>query len=357
MRAPGMTMHKLPLFVWAVFLTAILLILSLPVFAGSVIVPAKNSAICWKLLFLRQSAGNFISFNFWRIPRDFMPKIFTFSTFINNNQLGPYLTGLIEGDGYFFVPDYPNKRDNKNRLIYPSLQISCHSKDLPLFIMLQKIIGHGSICKKPGKAYVYTINNKEGLLYLISIINGYFRTPKINSLHKLINYYNKLDYNITLLPLDNSPISSNSWLSGFIDADGCFTVRYTPGNYTRIGCQFEISQRQFDISGESLYNIMENIAIFLKSFVKETKKNTSNPQFRVRSSSLSSNKLLIAYLTKYPLFSSKYLDYIDWYNIVQMMEKGEHLTKNGKLTIKLLKSKMNNNRIDFNWDHLNKRLR
>lgn len=36
MRAPGMTMHKLPLFVWAVFITAFLLILSLPVFAGAI---------------------------------------------------------------------------------------------------------------------------------------------------------------------------------------------------------------------------------------------------------------------------------------------------------------------------------
>lgn len=36
MRAPGMTMHKIPLFVWAVFVTAILLILSLPVFAGAI---------------------------------------------------------------------------------------------------------------------------------------------------------------------------------------------------------------------------------------------------------------------------------------------------------------------------------
>jgi cytochrome c oxidase subunit 1 len=36
MRARGMYMHRLPLFVWAVFLTAILLVLSLPVLAGAI---------------------------------------------------------------------------------------------------------------------------------------------------------------------------------------------------------------------------------------------------------------------------------------------------------------------------------
>lgn len=36
MRAPGMTLHKMPLFVWAVFITAFLLIFSLPVFAGAI---------------------------------------------------------------------------------------------------------------------------------------------------------------------------------------------------------------------------------------------------------------------------------------------------------------------------------
>ena len=36
MRAPGMTLHKMPLFVWAIFITAILLVLALPVLAGAI---------------------------------------------------------------------------------------------------------------------------------------------------------------------------------------------------------------------------------------------------------------------------------------------------------------------------------
>ena len=54
------------------------------------------------------------------------------------------------------------------------------------------------------------------------------RTPKIYSLYKLIDWLNnKLNLDMKKRYLDSSSLDSNSWLAGFIDADGHFIVRTT----------------------------------------------------------------------------------------------------------------------------------
>jgi len=56
---------------------------------------------------------------------------------------------------------------------------------------------------------------------------------------------------------------------------------------------------------------MENIAIELESLVKSTKTNTNYPQYRIRTTNLKSNQILIEYLGRYPLFGTKALDFND----------------------------------------------
>jgi hypothetical protein len=103
-----------------------------------------------------------------------------------NPKFASYLAGLIEGDGSIIVPK--TERSLKGKLNYPSIQITFDLRDLPLAIIIQQKLRHGSLQRKKGvNAYVLTINNFEGIILIVNIINGYMRTPKIISFYRLID--------------------------------------------------------------------------------------------------------------------------------------------------------------------------
>jgi hypothetical protein len=75
--------------------------------------------------------------------------------------------------------------------------------------------------------------------------------------------------------------------------------------------------------------------------------------YEIRTLKKESNQILINYLTKYPIFSSKYLEYINWKEIYNIKVNKENNTIEGTNRLVLLKSSKNNKRTYFNWDHLN----
>ena len=378
MRSPGIRLHKLILFAWAVVITAILLLLSLPVLAGKLNLPALNLAVFWEPLYqnISQSAGNLLSLNFLENLRDYTPKYFGCSFYVltfplcitlrsihsdnNSNKLNKclfsyYLTGLIEGDGTIITPK--SLRSTKGKLNYPSIQIVFHLKDLPLALLIQKELGVGSLSRKKGvNAYILTINSYEGILLIISLINGNMRTPKIHSLNALIDFLNKTKGTcIEKYSISIEPLYSNPWLSGFIEADASFQVRTTlSGKYPKLECKLEISQRREDHKGYDNLEFLSYIAEFLKTEVKKIRSGKPKPEYRVRTTNLKGNINAKNYLLQFPLFGTKYLDSLDWMEVVDMFDRKEHNTEEGKEKIVKIKSGMNNFRTDFNWDHLQK---
>jgi hypothetical protein len=121
-------------------------------------------------------------------------------------DLGSYIAGLIEGNGHIAV------HSNKGKAYTPKIIILFHKDDKPLAEKISSSLKVGRIIDRSKAGhYLLQILAKEEVLNVINLINGKMRTPKIEALHRAINYINQVDnLSIPLLDIDNSPIDSNN---------------------------------------------------------------------------------------------------------------------------------------------------
>lgn len=262
-----------------------------------------------------------------------------------------YLAGLIEGDGHLSVPKTLKSSSGINT--WAKIEIIFALKDRPSAEFLQKTFG-GYIFRIPEKNCVkWSIQDKKSVTFIVNCINGKFRTPKYDTLCKLIDFLNVKGDNIQILPLDTSPLDSNAWLAGFIDANGCFSIKGFSSNNLRtyLGFQLYLAQRSIYLNGQSLEGLMQIISNFFKS--KLMNRNIRGfKQFVVNTSSKESNLILVDYLTTYPLINSKYLDFKCWEKCLKMYIDKLHKDPEHLEQMKLLKKSMNTGRTEFNWSHL-----
>jgi len=266
-----------------------------------------------------------------------------------------YLAGLFEGDGHIWFP-----KDNLKKKHNPRFCITFNLKNEPLAKKLLEIIGYGFIRYKPkDNACVLVVSPVKGLKNIIEYINGELRTPKIIQLHTLIDWINKNhSSNIVKLCSKKGKLGEDSWLAGFVDADGSFSIQHTKlenkAKKRKITCRMRIEQRMFDpISKISYFDVLTELAEFLNCNLKTRKQtSTGNEYFNITASSRISLSTIITYFTSFSLYSSKYLDYKDWEKAANLILSHDHYSEEGINKIDLLKNNMNLKRTYFNWDQL-----
>jgi hypothetical protein len=272
------------------------------------------------------------------------------------SKFGPYLAGLWEGDGHIWIPNSIQAPSGKKYT--PHFVITFSEEEYPLVLILKYLIGGSINHKVENHAYVLTITSKSGLIKVIDLINGHLRTPKIEKFNAMINWINKsTGESISTHGVDHSDILGNSWLAGFIEADGSFDIRVSQTNTgsikNRVSARLRLEQRKLDpITKASYSDIMSDIATALGITLSFSKHNDCVEYYLISATSAKARATIVNYFTMFPLFSSKRLNYMDWLICHNMILNKTHTTPEGRELALKLKSGMNSKRTYFNWDHL-----
>ena len=240
---------------------------------------------------------------------------------LNNEQLGYYLAGLIDGDGHFSKAQ--------------QLVIVFSSSDAFLAYYLKAKLGYGNVRKvKDRNAYLLIVSNKEGMLNVINLINGKLRTEhRFNQVvNNVLSHTRYADQSMNFT-MDYSNNFDNHWLAGFSDADASFQIKIIKRitrNKPEIRLNFQIDQKR-----ELLLNMIKE---YLGGNIGYRK---SQDTYYYGSTSFGSAKRVIEYFDHYHLQSRKHISYLRWRKVYRLIQNKEHLTDKGLSKILTIKSLIN----------------
>lgn len=238
-----------------------------------------------------------------------------------------WLVGFTEGDGSFI--------SNSDGSLEFKITPSSTDAQILFYIKKQLGFGHVSLQDKISKTHHYRVRDKENLYKLIQIFNGYLCTYKKKEQFKLwlINYNFHYKSNISFI--DNSPLPklNNSWLSGFTDAEGCFTSSILKSNQIQV--RYILSQQGEKELLEFIGKLIKGRLSYLKSY------NGYNLTVN-----LTYLNVVINYFKKYKLKTKKRISFVIWlkiYNLkINSMKEKRKLTDLEFEKIKKWSKKINN---------------
>lgn len=138
------------------------------------------------------------------------------------------------------------------------------------------------------------------------------------------------------------------WVTGISDSEGNFSIStQNTNNGYKFSLAYKVTQK--DHSTGILYDLQRYYGCG-SIHIDNRKENAF--KFNVTKLDYIINKI-IPHFDKYPLLTSKHLDYQDFRKVAYMMKDGLHLNEEGMKKIKLIKENMNSLRsFDDRWNYL-----
>jgi cytochrome c oxidase subunit 1 len=242
-------------------------------------------------------------------------NLLAMSSLVKNNytkeKLKQFFIGLFEGDGTLTVDKL-----NKNYRIRIIISLKLCNENIQLLTIFKNLIGGNISINK--KYVTLLISSKKDILNVFDIFKKYplLTSRKIcqlnfalNCLNNNINNFNEERNNKYVAQSNlikeksniiSYPIYFPCWLSGFIEAEGNFSLlRYITGG---------IKKHQFSIGQNYDYYIIDMIRIYFDSSHKIIL-DGNNIHYRISIGGYKSKYFIHQHLNKYPLLGEKSISY------------------------------------------------